>query len=152
MTTIEKIKEILCTVPEVEKDLMELKFRCRVVVENDNEECILEWKYLYTDEEDWLLRAEILLDDNNQISSYYWWDDNASFTLYNKIIWNPLQRRHLLMYCNIKVIDIDINSCWTIWKDNWTNKPIAKLDNTKDLEDQPEETLEKILAFLESVQ
>ena len=79
-----------------------------------------------------------------------------------KIIWNPIQERHLRMYCdrqdNMYFI---VTPDWAFQKAIYQNylmknnpfkewKTICDLDNTKDFQDQSDEVIESIVKFLEN--
>jgi len=133
---IEQLKEILCTVPEVEKDVKKLRFGCRVW--NDR---VLWFEELEDDE--WYYKEYILVDDLFNIGC--WYEDEMIIT------WNHLTLKHLMMYCNEKYHNEYLNiRWWTIYYDiDWYNEySWISLDITKELHEQEEETLVDIINFL----
>lgn len=118
MTHKQQLTEELCTLPEIDKQIKELKF----------------WTE-YIDSATWLVFLSI-------------WD-TATWSI--KIIWNPIEERHLRMYFKNKWIEnIFINTDWKIF--NWWNwVAICELDNTKPLSEQSEEVFEQILIALKGL-
>lgn len=142
-TNLEKLRELLCTVPEIEKDIKELRKWCLIEAEDFPWE---HFEYLYELEKDeqWYTWIQLYrLNDKNRCEFFHVWKEEIWC---HKIIWNPLQERHLRMYCKEKWIEnVRIKWCWEMVQEN---EHICRLDNTKDLESQSEETLGKILDFL----
>jgi len=143
MKQIEQLQEILCTVESVEKDVKELRFGCKLKMWEDWE--VDYWLFTHKEQVD---EFSWFIHQTNDDWSLFCWEEWQDY----KIIWNPLTLKHLMMYCNEKGIDIDYNSSWALWKDNWTNKPIATLDITKDyLYEQEDKVLLDIINFLKGV-
>ena len=92
-----------------------------------------------------LMESEILYQCNRDWKAWDLWtmtDDDF------EEIENPIEERHLRMYCEKKGMDIQIigNGIITIY--NWPIPLITKLDNTKSLHNQSDEVIEKIINFL----
>jgi len=154
--TRDQLREILCEVPEVEKDIMEWKKWFQILMTH------IPWAMMeyWWDEGAWWEQEEILevwpdletywdycitKDDNIQNG----WHEEHECTY--KIIWNPLQERNLRMYCDYINLYLIITTTWMISyikKDNEMINTGIKLDNTKELEDQSEETGQKLIKFL----
>lgn len=155
MTYLEKLIEILCTVPECEKDLKELKLGSHIL-----------WK-------------DKRLSWNDDIITIIQWDKFATrFTWIKEkrtnvsVLSNPLSRRHLLIYLNKKCCNtylegeiewVDgewvkdeffLSDSWEIIFYDTTAESINRtgifLDNTKSLNDQTDEVIRELAEFLES--
>ena len=145
MKPIEKLRIILCTVPEIKEDLMELREWCEFmdednlkrtitnVISQDNETC-RNFVYALDEEKKWVFMCEP-----------------------KKIIWNPIQERHLRMYCEEMFENKDEYIFTIYWELQRIDtdmgeylSTICKLDNTKDFQDQPDEVIESIVEFLEN--
>jgi len=147
MKPIDKLKELLCTVKEIEEDLMELRLWCKLL-----------------NKKSW------------DILTYIWWFDvlvhNAVAWKYNsydelksrcEILWNHPQERHLRMYIQARINKLfmilwngDFIEC-NHHKDNHFNNPkyifkelITTLDNTKDFHLQDDKVIQQILDFLQA--
>ena len=149
MTNLEKLTELLCTVPEIEKEQKELRFGCKIKMFDST---------MYWVDSDY--GRYICVDQ------HFLYQDNPEWSLFEpekeqdyKIIWNPIQERNLRMY----IMQLTFNdNHWEEYDDfedskEWyyKNRKLVMrnnitdiLDNTKDLQDQTEETLWKILYFL----
>jgi hypothetical protein len=137
MTTIDKLREILCTVDVVREDLMELRFGC---------------KFISHSQVEWL--SEQIVDNYTSFKKIWWklcsewW--NGDYFEVDKIIWNPIQERHFRLYCEEKWWAFAIGSTGKlIWNRNKAGSYCEmQLDNTLNLEQQSEETLLAIYNFL----
>ena len=140
MTYKEKLINLLKTIPSVKEDLEELRFWC--VLESK-----ISWKIItYCWETD---------EYKDKYIMALWKYNIVSKKLLSryKIIWNPLEERHLRMYCDKKWISLIINRFSQLsYLDNSDNlyKKICTLDNTESFDQQTEEVYEKIVEFLET--
>ena len=152
MKPIEKLREILCTVPEIKEDLEKL-----IVWWKIKEGCVIErWEnqthYLWTD---FFNKWE--KESSWEVFHYFWvlwrwwgiWRDNIDW-----VVWeNPIQERHLRMYCekwiNKKMI-INYFSQICTFDENGKQVKICRINNKKDLQDQEDSVIQSIVDFLES--
>lgn len=132
MNYLEKLTDLVCQEKNIEKDLKELRFWCKLrygsyIVDflyHFNWEDFIHWKYWF---EDWVLAMNRKIDE---------------------IIWNPLEFHHLMMYCENKKIKFDIKQfCWESEIFINTDR-IVKLDVKKPLHQQSEEVLKNIFEAL----
>jgi hypothetical protein len=136
MKPIDKLREILCKVPEIKEDLMELKFWSLVVLKN----------YFWEKKINLWIDAFYTEFKVCCIDSMFTRDD------VQKIIWNPVQERHLRMYFKEQFWGwyrftpyINMDGWFYIWDNFFTDS-----DNTKDLQDQEDSVIQSIVDFLES--
>lgn len=132
MTPLERLTAILCECESVKKDVMELRFGCRVLNSYSGDI----WEYIGKDKA-YHKEYGIWIIKENSISD-------------NEILWNPIQDHHLRMYCEDNKIYFDIDCYWDV---NWAvykEELSIGLDNKKPLYQQSNETLEKIVEFLEN--
>ena len=135
----QKLIELLKTVPEIKKDIEELKWCCEVEYVWAFKQY---WSWIYYLVEIVWCWAEL----------YRPWE--MSFTVPEEdfeVIWNPLEERHLRVYCTYlnKWTYIWIDSNWVYTLEAWFDKFIVELDNTKSFNDQTDEVYGKIVEFLE---
>ena len=141
MTYKEKLTNLLKTIPSVKEDLEELKFWCKIKMEEDWE--IWYWRFVNT-EFVWKEWDNYFVNQTNDDWSLF---DGIEWSDYT-IIWNPLDYHHLMQYCwdrNI-IRDIIITKQYTTIYTK--DKKYIDLDNTKSFEQQTEEVYEKIVNFL----
>jgi len=144
MTYKEKLIELLKTVPEIKEDLEELKFWTRIEINW--------WKMFF---------KSIIIDAEHidywiikyitRHPLYYflsWKDKEFKINKWElKIIWNPLEERHLRMYC-------EKNTTWIIIRSEWDivnilqELFITKLDNTKSFDNQEDKVYESLFNYL----
>lgn len=151
--TKDQLREILCEVPEINGNVKELKKGCEIwVYIFDTDSYVywtMTWSIKFNIDSDVYELKDYPLHENLQKREYEnmeWYDK-----WYINIIWNPLKRRHLLMYCDYINLYLIITTTWMISyikKDNEMINTGIKLDNTKDLEDQSEEIGQKLIKFL----
>jgi len=124
MSYKQKLTDLLKTIDEIKEDLEELKFWCEFISNLNS----TTFTYVF--------------ETNNRIHSMWCSFNKAQI---RRIIWNPLEERHLRMYCENKGIDdILFETNWFITERN----VICTLDNTKSFDNQTEEVYEKIFNFL----
>jgi len=141
MTYKEKLIELFKTIPEIKKDLEELRFWCILKAIN----WISEWQYIYLNK----ISKHILIEKNlwqrckiNNITDEF------------EIIWNSLEERHLRMYCeknNKKNIVFFLDELCEIipQKETWFHFSIlCKIDNTKSFDNQEDEIYKTIFYYL----
>ena len=147
-----KTNRTIKTVPEIKKDLEELKFGCEVKLG-------VVWGWYWIDNIttriirrcEWLKWEVYNVEWNPYCLVYV---KHSSFpedpSMIKEIIWNPLEERHLRMYCEKKGILwflwINKIELWIPW--NESNALWCRIDNTKSFNDQTEEVYEKIVEFL----
>ena len=155
-----RLREILNTVPEIKKDLEELKQWCKIRNIYDTYTIIDNKKYVVKVSDWWKFRIDIPKVSKMEKMKHLYFNGIRV----DEIIWNPLEERHLRMYIkkrinklimflgNWEIIECihskqDINSTehTYIFK-----KLITKLDDTKSLNDQTDEVKEQICDFLEN--
>ena len=127
-TTLQKLTEKLCEIREIKEDITGLRFWC----------VIWDHRYLWMSEEWYYYLAPIKISRN--VINEAWYIEEE------EMIWNPIQLHHLIWYCDSKDINLVITQKWYIWEPR--ERYSALLDITKDLSNQSEETLEKILNFI----
>ena len=132
----EKLRELLCEVPEIKKDLEELRF----------------WSYLYWRDSSWKLnydRAIII------------WIKKITLEIYivpilkSRIekIENPIEERHIRMYCENTKLRFDFLQEYIQISNVFTKEKskLIELDKTKDFDNQSEtlynELYEALLKF-----
>lgn len=157
MTEYQKLVQTLCEVKETKEDIMELKFWTDILFWTGFREAKL-IDIIQTNAWDTLM----FLDENSKIKYLA-----ESWKNY-KIIWNPLELRHLMWYLWInednvdKIIDEKLISYSSCFDESWrltilsynvdTSKVdiiAVKLDNTKPLHQQEENVFKQINEFLE---
>ena len=159
MTPLERLTALLCECESVKKDVMELRFGCRI---SQHSHCKKETIYLWeTPNEDSCMWSNLFYtyDIRNEFpyweSSSEYSDDFRGNNKHNdfNIIWNPIEERHLRMYCIENQILCSFENSWYIMFVDNRNTPkshIIEYDDSKPLYQQSNETLEKIVKFLES--
>lgn len=133
-TNLKKLTALLCEVDEVKKDIMELRFWCKVYY-NWEYRIIYDYKNIA-----WKIFINIGRWLSEEYKDNYW---------IKEIIWNPIEYHHLMMYCESKWIKLSINNYNTTQSGiffNWNG--CCVLDNSKPLNQQSAETLWKIYNFL----
>lgn len=155
MTYLEKLTDLVCQEKDIEKDLKELRFWCK----------IKSWKniHIITNIEWWWKTNAPFLDTRYVRCTPYL---NFQFDIKQKekikllsddwkwveIIWNPLELHHLMLYCSKKWWPFTIGSQWRMmWnkQKDWSYYEI-QLDNKKPLHQQSEEVLKNIFEALAS--
>ena len=138
-TNKEQLINLLCEVEEVKKDIMELKFWCKL-------------KDLFLGKEDtfvcFIWNINCIKTVNVRWPHHF--DKLEPFESRFSILWNPLDYHHLMMYCHKKMkgwyVDFQVN--WILncrkWETNWV---IIQLE-LKPLSKQTEEVYKSILDFL----
>lgn len=136
MKPIDQLRNIFCNDAEIKKDLKEVKFWTKIRY----------WSYI--------VNFLYSFEWEDVICWKYWLDDwiIAMNRKIDEVIWNDIHERHLRMYCENKNIIMSINNYNSnqsgIFFD-WNGCCI--LDNTKDLQNQSDETIQKIIDYLNSV-
>ena len=143
MKTLDELRELLCTVPETEEELMELRMWCLIKVP---------WVDEISTYIDWDFKKEILL---HRLSS---WEIRTRNRVINfTILSNPIQERHLRMYCSSEWWNCDIQSnnlvhIWrsTLWEDDKVIEEWKLLyyNSSLCLFQQSKKTIADILTFL----
>lgn len=148
MTYKQQLTEELCTVPEIEKQIKELKFGCKLKINKYNliYDCIDTYDIVVCDivfdgEKVFSINWNIL---SEQVEKKFQWKKSIK-----EIIWNPIEYHHLMMYCESKNISMRIESLWIIYIN--ANRKICDFDNTKPLSEQSEEVYEQILIALKEL-
>jgi len=131
-TNLENLTSLLCEVEEVNKQIKELKFWTLINVN------WIVWKFLK--ETAWWITQFF---DN---SLCYYNDDTDNPEI--KIIWNSIEYHHLMMYFEDKIeqTTVRFDMYWRFINEYWEVE--FRLDITKPLHQQSEETLWKIFNFL----
>lgn len=136
MTNKNKLRELFITVPEIKKDLMELKFWTKISCNTEI------WKLInFSKKDNWYN----VLHSDNQKRDFKW-----EYNEFNKIeiIWNKLEKRHIEIYMSKQFYSMcRFYNEWLILR-FWLDRIIVKLDNTKDFDNQTEETYWEIFNFL----
>lgn len=155
----QKLKELLCTLPEIKEQIMELKLGTRILLDcSDLEWCKpekVECEFLFMKTMG-LVRTYVLFKDytfplieqnvRGVVDFTDWWEFN--------IIWNPLEERFLRMYLEEKWINFIIatNGNSTIYNQDWLIKDVKQtwitFDNTKPFSNQTEKVYQEIYEFL----
>lgn len=176
MTYKQKLTDLLKTIPEIKEDIMEFRTWFKLDVYEYWPSGLQEYWY-----DDWQLWWEeyILWKDDIFYSNEDWYEIHLSFiedliswkeTLEKsesikdiEIIWNPLEERHLRMYCESKWKNILIhtNEFWTGLyisqnDDYWRpvvnmDSFICNLDNEEPFSEQTEKVYEDIYNFLTNI-
>ena len=125
----QRLTGLLCEVEEIKEDVMELRVGCEFIDEEWDECLILDGS----------------VDIKNLVYSTWCWDCWACYSI-KEILWNPIEERHLRMYCEENDIFLSIDSDWSFWtlKHNH-NIYLWKLHYNKPFSEQTEEVYEKIL-------
>lgn len=150
MTYKQQLTDLLCTEKSVDEQIKELKMGCKVILyENDW------WDYWWKthEMEDIIISQDWYTLWENDINDYNHIDDNGWYLWhsYYKIIWNPIEYHHLMMYCEEKDINMTLFHDWDMiryFSKSIEDIEVTKLDNTKPLSEQSEEVYEKILIAL----
>ena len=144
MNYYEQLQEILCTDESIKADIMELRFWTKI-------------KY----EEQWVIKTRIVLfvhkySDFLIVEPWYNYRTPKKILrrIVSNIIWNPLEERHLRMYCeNLNWDYLKQRMDWDFeWIPQWeweVNDRLFWLDNTKPFHQQTEEVYKSIVEFLE---
>lgn len=132
-TNLEKLKEELCTVPEIKEDIMELRFWTKVE---------WEWEVLIYTWKNW----KPSMNWNHEMIFFRWKYLQTILKNNIKNLWNPIGEHHLRMYFEEIAIGTEIR--WDGTFQAYTGHIITKLDNKKSFSKQSEETLGKILEYL----
>ena len=156
-TALEKLTNIIKEGnPNAKKDLEELRIGTKIILDCTN----LKWckpekaecKFLFMKTLG-LVRTYVLFEDYTfplKEWSVRWVVDYTDWWSF-EIIWNPLQEKHLRMYCEENLIHMCILGngyiCKILSNSSIVNT-LIKLDNTKDLYQQSEKTLWEIVEFL----
>lgn len=138
MKPIDELRELLCTVPEINEESMELRFGCILFWEWENIVYLEPWAPTM-----WWWSNSVRAIRGSRIQTF----GNDTY----KTLWNPIQERHLRMYCDKRSPHISIFSDGEIWRVTWRSyddELICKLNNTKDFHNQSDETIKQILTFL----
>lgn len=157
MKPLDKLTELLCENERVNEDIKELKPWCKVKIIKSEQELMKDWfsefNYFWKKWDIYIFsRIYEFWDNNNNPYElhYLFHKDNYSkdvVLVYDsfKVIDKPLLERHIRMYCEDKNIDfvIDWDNDILIWI-----HCIWKYDNTKDLYEQSDSVIERILDFL----
>lgn len=131
---LQKLTELLCSEEDIRKDIMELRFWCK----------LREWNiiWLYTERRTHIDSDSVDYEIKRKGRGYMYLNNP-------EILWNDLHLHHLLWYCELTGVNIVIRGNWIIWDcDEW--KDVCKIDITKPLHQQSEKTLEAIYNFLEN--
>ena len=142
----EKLIELLKTDEVVKKDMEELKFWTDLFYKHWTEWITTHETYIWLSHPyNWTSPQPIIKNNHNYCISR-----NISLEEIKKyyIINNPLQERHLRMYCENNKIWLGITESWFLSITNFPENIQLNLDNTKDFSDQSEEVYEKIFNFL----
>ena len=127
--------EILKTVPEIKKDIEELKFWC-ILEKFDN---LWNKRILWRWYETWTFELQYHFNDWVWHNSY-----QISKNLINKIIWQ-VEERHLRMFLKDKSeVRVDINIWWLIFKHWYMSNWWIYLDNSKPYMEQSSEFFKKL--------
>jgi len=143
MNNLEKLTKILDTVKEIKEDRMELKFGCKL--KDLTYDSIKPTFICYMGDTKWHDCAVKILWYKNII----YCDNEVKFEDRFEIIWTPIQDHYLRMYCNKKELNLVITQNWYVLMWWFELKHITTLEN-KSLHEQSEETLGKIVEFLEN--
>ena len=147
MTNLQKLTKLLCEVQEIKEDIMELRFGTKYY---------LEWKtiWFYT----WYYESRLLswTDERYTIYEFQYHKKNRALKPLSeiKIIWNPLEERHLRMYCQKKKQSACSSSYNFLhifnryWE--WQTKNI-KIDETKSFDKQSEEVLWALVEYISNL-
>lgn len=147
MKAIDKLRNILCEVKEIKEDLMELRFGCVLICTDQDEKFNI--KLLW--EKDDYFGFMLLNDDEkpNELPIVDWGNLSTDVleedikTWYYEIIWNPIQERHLRMYCRENKIPFLLFYDCPLYS-------FDILDDSKDLINQEESVIQSIIDFLEN--
>lgn len=139
----EKLIELIKEVPAIKDDLEELRFGTYILYHS-------RMIWIYINEKYFIPRYEIYTKWENwteYIDVNYEKEIEEINDMYFEIIWNPLEERFLMIYCENKWILLQRKSNWLI---EWIHKNIEwsyfelQLDNTKDFNNQSEEVFKKL--------
>lgn len=132
-TNLENLTSLLCECEEVNKQIKELKFWTLISVD------WLVWKFLK--ETTWWITQFF-------INSLCYSDDNTDNPEI-KIIWNPIEYHHLMTYCVNKWFRFNISDSYiNLYSKDFTEACVIKIEYSKSLHQQSEETLWQIYNFL----
>lgn len=144
MTNKEKLIEILRTIPEIKKDLEELRFWTLLDLKwNPAKIIYTEWEFAKIEflENSFNKRISTLRVKNLYLNEYEkenWYSNSL------KIIWNPIHRHHLIQYILIMVFSSNVGC----FKDIYGKIEIEFLSSSSSLNNQTEEVLGQIYNFL----
>ena len=142
-TNKQKLTELLCTVPEIKEDIMELRLWTQINIpfwEQSHQYTILD--YPFDESERW---EQTFYCRSNAI--WAWSCKRLDITEINEIIWNPLDYHHLMMYCVKKDILFEISD----WLSNyhlWLNGHQIPYNYKIPFSEQSEEFYWEILDYL----
>jgi len=133
-----KLTELLKTVPEIKSDLEELRFGCKFINKYKLDE------------------IDIIISEIRwwNFHSIIWWNQThfPHISQIDKVIWNPLEERHLRMYCEsiFRLLIVSENLIYLRYMDGdgYRTYAVCELDNTKSFDNQSEEVYEKIFNYL----
>lgn len=125
----EKLIELLKSCDEVKEAMEKLEFGCKVYNEQTDTFWLVTWA-------DWM--------------DFNWTEDNYEHCIsHYSIIWLPIQERFIRMYCRNKAKYFIVYWNWDIsFK---SNTVLLRLDDTKDFDNQSEETYMDIFNALISI-
>jgi len=153
MTKLEELRVLFCEVDDNRRDLMELKIWSSIeFIKDTDPDCF--WDYYKKWEQRVISDMRCECEWDYWENPYYrffviWWHSEINNKDSFKELWNPLEERHLRMYCEEQWIILKIyDDGWLITYKDWELYEITILDNTHSLQDQSEETIGKILDFL----
>jgi len=132
----EKLIELFKTIPEIKEDLEELIDLKTKVIYYPNKWKSWPYEWIY-----WNLYER---DDDR----FYKFD----ITELDKIIWNPIEERHLRMYCKKNKIIYQYNNMdWILslsWMDDVFDREFKEYDDTKSFDNQSEHFYKELYNFL----
>jgi len=152
MTYKDKLTELLKTVPEIKKDLEELRFWCSFKYENQWDNEILTFCSIYEDTW-WTLTLSFLIPNKERTDEINSFSDDDLINLI-KIIWNPIQYHNLEQYCVSKHIKLIRQANWVLKEISWesfeteTSEIITNLDNIKSFNNQEDKVYEDLFNYL----
>lgn len=146
-TNLEQLRELLCEVDYVREDLMGLKEWGKIRNIYNTHNVINNKKYVVLMNDWWSFEIDI---------PKIVWMKSMRHLYFNSIrideeLWNPLEERHLRMYCESKNIYMEIYK----WQLNILDEGCMNVlfsteyDDKHSLQNQSEETLWEIVGFLQ---
>ena len=142
-TYYEQLRELLCEVPEIKKDLEELRFWCEIE-RYWNIYTLIEWKHFI--DENWKYQKS-----QNNVNDFS-----------KTIIWNPIEERHIRMYCDNKSVEfMSLYNCNfkirekffdKLTNDFWYKIALTlKVDNIKSFHLQDEQVYKQLVEYFKSL-
>ena len=130
----EKLIDLLKTIPEIKEDIEELREFCKFTLKNKDG-----WLAVESSDGPWVFTICWNMFPKEEI---------------NEIYWNPLEERHLRIFCKNKGVFLTILENWLIdWEK--TNEAdcntICKLNIYKNLDNQNEKVYEKLYYFFRDI-